>query len=143
MKGQAHISGIVSRYGLGDGDWFDAERYAALGVRIGEALLKRNPSKTFCVVQVCTTHNPIRLWVAEGSDSLDLSGSMSLRGLRPLCWSRPVMSQYWDENSNSGYGDWVETADHSAVDARIFQVCHGTVVYRRDNPGLVDGIHEP
>jgi hypothetical protein len=143
MKTRAEISGIISKYGLGDGSWFDDEVYAHLGVRIGEALLKRNPKASFVVHQLRTTHNPIRLHMAEGLDSLDLSGSVSLRGLRQLCWSHPTLSQSWDDWGGNGYGGMVDTVDLSTVEGRIFDVRYGVVVYRRDDPKLVDGIHEP
>lgn len=140
MKNKTNISGIVGRSGLGDGDWFSRGHYAALGVRIGEALLKRNPGASFSIVQVNTAHNPIRLHEAfAGMEiNIDLSGSVSLRGLEPLPWSSPVMRREWDDNAETGkgYGDFVEVPDYTGFEGVIFEVVGGHCVFRRDLHGL-------
>ncbi len=140
MKNSTNISGIVSRCGFGDGDWFSRDNYAALGVRIGEALLKRNPKSTFSVVQVSTSHNPIRLHetFAGQEIDLDLSGLVSLRGLKPLLWSSPTFTWEWadDAPTGGGYGDFVEVVNYDGFEGVIFEVVGGFVTFRRDLHGL-------
>jgi hypothetical protein len=135
------VSGIVSKWGLGDGNWFDREHYAALGVRIGEALWERNPRGTFTIVQVDTLHNPIRLYEAfrdHQEAKLDLSGTVSLRGLKPLPWSRPVGSWVWADwtEENGSWGGYVTEFDYSQVEGVIFEAVAGVVTFRRDLHGL-------
>ena len=132
------VSGVCNKYGLGDGDWFSKGKYAHLGVRIGEQILRNNPGSSFQIKQVGTAHNPIRLYNIPGKPApVDVSGSVSGRRLEELSWCNGGYVYAWDEEADEGSGAWGWVIDPDAkTEPVIFEVVDGRVTFRRDFHGL-------